>query len=181
MVRRKRLHKEPSDAQYVPIERYKQNLIAIINHPLVKAQSPKIIMFTPAPLEETMLVQMKEEMGVTHEIRKAKDAREYATVVREVGKETGVAVLDIWTILMKKAGWDGGTSLPGSKELGKSLVLEEFLYDGLHLSATGYRTVYDAVIKLIIGTWPEQHPANIKIAVRNSWDLGWDLKGASEN
>lgn len=78
-----------------------------------------------------MLRKLKEEQDVPlHEIRKAKDAGEYAAVVKEVGKETGVAVLDIWTMFMQKAGWDGGNSLPGSENLGKNLVLEGFLYDG---------------------------------------------------
>jgi hypothetical protein len=97
----------------------------------VKAQAPKIILLTPGPMEETMLTQLKAEQNVPlHEIRKAKDAGEYAAVVGEVGMETGVPVLDIWTMFMQKAGWDGEESLPGSKELGKHLVLESFFYDG---------------------------------------------------
>ena len=66
------------------------------------------------------------------ETRKAKDAAEYAQLVREVGKDAGVPVLDIWTAFMDKAGWKAGDHLPlpGSIELGKSAELGEMLPDG---------------------------------------------------
>jgi len=82
---------------------------------------------------------MKDQMGANKftcqgETRKAKDAAEYAQLVREVGKDAGVPVLDIWTAFMDKAGWKAGDSLsmPGSIELGKSAELGELLPDGKH-------------------------------------------------
>jgi hypothetical protein len=124
-------NKEPSSGQYVPLERFKQNLIAIINHPLVKAQSPKTILLTAPPVEETVIQETLQGVGSTEEIRKARDAADYAAVVREVGKETGVPVLDVWAAFMEKAGWKGEDGfLPGSKKSGKSMVLAELLYDG---------------------------------------------------
>lgn len=70
-------------------------------------------------------------MGSTNEIRKAKDAADYAAVVREVGKDNDVPVLDVWTTFMEKAGWKlGDAVLRGSKESGKNPVLSDLLYDG---------------------------------------------------
>lgn len=98
----------------------------------MKAHSPHIILITPPPFEESVLKQLQEDWGYTGETRKAKDSAEYAEIVREVGKETGLSVLDIWSAFMDKAGWHAGDSLPipGSIELGRSAALAELMYDG---------------------------------------------------
>lgn len=117
--------------QYVPLDRFKANLKEIITHPLVNAQSPHVILFTNPPVEETLLLEMNKENGRTEEIRKAKDAAAYAEAVREVGREMGVPVLDVWTAFMDAAGWKGGEEvLPESSELGKNEVLADLMYDG---------------------------------------------------
>jgi lysophospholipase L1-like esterase len=125
-------NKNPIQAQYVPPDRFKKNLLEIINHPVVTVHSPNIILITPPPFEETMLVKLQEEWGVTPPTRKAADAQEYAELVKEVGKEAGVPVLDVWSAFMEKAGWKAGDPLPipGTLELGKSKELEELSYDG---------------------------------------------------
>ncbi|KAE8451632.1 hypothetical protein EG329_003089 [Mollisiaceae sp. DMI_Dod_QoI] len=151
-------NKNLSMGQFVPAERFKENLINIIKHPVVKAHSPHIVLLTTPPFEETILEQFREDWGYTGEVRKARDAAEYAELVREVGKETGVDVLDVWSIFMEKVGWKSGEKLPGSKELGKNDVLSELLYDGLHISPSGYRLVFDHLIKLIKEKWPEYRP-----------------------
>jgi len=122
----------PSDGQFVPPAQFKQNLISILTHPAITAHSPNIILLTPAPFEETMLVTTMKEWGNFGECRKAGDAKEYAQIVKALGAETGVAVLDVWSIFMEKAGWKGGEGevLPGSLEGGKSEVLGELSDDG---------------------------------------------------
>jgi hypothetical protein len=55
--------------------------------------------------------------------------------VKELGKEMGVPVLDVWGLFMEKAGWKEGDSvLPGSKAAGKSQALSELLHDGTLLN-----------------------------------------------
>jgi hypothetical protein len=86
---------------------------------------------TPPPFEETMLVTTMKEWGNFGESRKVGDAKEYAQIVKEVGNESGVAVLDVWGVFMERAGWKGeGEVLPGSLEKGKNEVLGELLDDG---------------------------------------------------
>ena len=116
----------------MPPDRFKKNLLEIINHPTVTVYSPNIILITPPPFEETMLVKLLEEWGDPPPTRKAADAQHYAELVKEVGKEAGVPVLDVWSAFMEKTGWKAGDSLPipGTLELGKSKELEELLYDG---------------------------------------------------
>jgi isoamyl acetate esterase len=107
-------------------------LLEIIKHPVVTVHSPNIILITPPPFEETMLAKLQEEWGVPPPTRKATDAAEYAELVKEVGKEADLPVLDIWSAFMEKAGWKTGNPLPlpGTIELGKSTELAELLYDG---------------------------------------------------
>ena len=103
----------------------------MITHPAVKAHSPKIILITPPPFEESMLEELMRCMGGRGETRKAKDAAEYAETIRQVGKEMNLPVLDVWTMFMEKVGWEFGDGfLPGSKELGKNKALERLLLDG---------------------------------------------------
>jgi lysophospholipase L1-like esterase len=127
-------NRNPSDGQFVPPAQFKANLHAILTHPAITAHSPNlnIILLTPPPFEETMLVTTMKEWGNFGQSRKAGDAREYAQIIKEVGAETGLAVLDVWGVFIERAGWKGGEGevLPGSFEGGKSVVLGELLDDG---------------------------------------------------
>jgi lysophospholipase L1-like esterase len=125
-------NKNPIHNQYVPPDRFKKNLHEIINHATIKVHTPNIILITPPPFEETMLVNLLEEWGAPPPTRKATDAQLYAELVKEVGKEAEVPVVDIWSAFMEKAGWKAGDPLPipGTLELGKSATLEELSYDG---------------------------------------------------
>ncbi len=77
-----------------------------------------------------MLIEFQKAWAYDGEIRRAKDAREYAELVKEVGKEADVPVVDLWTLFMEKAGWKGGEELPGEEKLGKNEILAELLADG---------------------------------------------------
>ena len=76
-------------------------------------------------------------MGRTGVTRKARDGAKYAEAVREVGREMGVEVLDVWQLFMERAGWSGVGMMPGEKvdgEGGRNEPLEGLLLDGkLHL------------------------------------------------
>lgn len=54
----------------------------------------------------------------------------------EVARKAGVEAVDVWTLFMGLAGWDGGEVLTGSVESGKSDELGELLVDGESFSHT---------------------------------------------
>jgi hypothetical protein len=54
----------------------------------------------------------------------------YSDAAREVGRELGVAVCDIWNAFVAKAGWEPGEPLPGGVGLPENEALKEFLHDG---------------------------------------------------
>jgi hypothetical protein len=91
-----RLHQRPRSRSSPPSP--PTPIQAIIAHPFLKAHAPPphIILLTNPPFEETVLKQFRDECGFTGEVRRAKDALEYAAATRAVGEETGVAVLDVW-------------------------------------------------------------------------------------
>lgn len=76
-------------------------------------------------MEEADLVK-----GNKDPLRSAEHTKEYADACREVGTEAGVAVLDVWSVFMARAGWKEGEPLIGSKELARNEVLEKLLVDG---------------------------------------------------
>ena len=123
------MNTDPEWSQYVAPEKYRQNLISILTSPVIAAQSPKIILITPPPVEETTLLSLLQPND-SGTIRLAKDAAAYAQIVRDIGAQYNIPVLDVWTLFMEKAGWKVGEALPGSKELGKNAVLAELLSDG---------------------------------------------------
>lgn len=64
--------------------------------------------------------------------RRAETTAEYAEAVRRVGRERGVVVCDVWSAMMRLAGWvEGWTGpLPGCEEAPENEVLRGFFSDG---------------------------------------------------
>lgn len=114
----------------MPLPAFKSNLHSLLTHPSITSHKPKIILLTPGPFEENILIEFRDRYGYDHEVRRAADAKLYAEAVLDVGKEAGVEVLDVWGLFMKLAGWGGGEVLSGSVKGGKSDVLEGLLVDG---------------------------------------------------
>ena len=62
--------------------------------------------------------------------RTAEHTRQYAEACREVGKQRGVTVLDLWSLFIMQVGWKAGEPLPGSKERPMCQALQDLLSDG---------------------------------------------------
>ncbi|KAI9886495.1 MAG: hypothetical protein M1823_001675 [Watsoniomyces obsoletus] len=139
-------------SQHVPLERYRENLVNIIEHPMVKAHNPRIILIAPPPVDEYQFGRDKKD-------RRAEHTKAYADVVWEIGTAHDVPVIDLWTLFMTKAGWSReGTALPGSKDTTKNEALRMLLSDGVHLAPEGYRILYDELQEVIRGNWSDQVP-----------------------
>jgi isoamyl acetate esterase len=165
----------PAYEPHVTPDQYRHNLISIITHPIVQAQRPRILLITPPPVDEYALAD--SGMGGS---RTAERTRLYADITVGVGEELGVAVLDIWTYLMEKSGWQPGSPLNGSLTVPRSWAFSQFFVDGeslsvsrknliaadgavphlpgLHFSPTAYRFLYDGVMSVIQSKWPDQIP-----------------------
>ncbi|KAB8079064.1 SGNH hydrolase-type esterase domain-containing protein [Aspergillus leporis] len=151
----------PGNPQHVPVNVYKENLIRIIQHPATVAQSPHILIVTPPPINEYQLQEFDESKGNAHPTRTAKHTKQYAEAVREVGSSLGVPVVDVWSAFMAAVGWKEGEPLPGSRDLPNSDQFQRLFTDGLHLTADGYRIVYDELMAAIRANWLNEQPEQL--------------------
>lgn len=116
--------------QHIPLEEYGKNLEAILTHPQVKQQSPRMILITPPPVDEHQFLAQAQAAGETEYGRTAVQTKAYADTCREVGKKLNIDILDFWSVVMAKAGWKEGDILPGSLEREQDPTLKAFLHDG---------------------------------------------------
>lgn len=122
-------------SQHVPLSQYKENLISIINHPAVKTQKTRIILVTPPPINEYMCEENDRAKGYCEPRRSAEHTKLYVDVVRDIAESHEVALLDLWLLFMKHAGWkDGDAMLPGSKKTEPNAFLRMLLHDGTCLA-----------------------------------------------
>ncbi|KAF4624298.1 hypothetical protein G7Y89_g13875 [Cudoniella acicularis] len=132
-----------------------------------------------------MLVELAQQLGWDPlNTRKVADSKAYADVVKEVGAEEGIAVIDVWTKFMELAGWKEGELLPGSKEGGKNAILSGLLCDGLHLTSKGYKVVFDELAACLKAHFPGYPLYKMPYAVKIDWELAmgdqyWDVNNAN--
>ncbi|KAF2150583.1 SGNH hydrolase [Myriangium duriaei CBS 260.36] len=157
-----RLPNTGSPGQHIDKDQYKKNLSQILDDENLRQHAPKFVLITPPPIEEAMCIETDVKKGFNREKRRtAETTAAYAQVVRDLGRERGVAVVDLWTALMRHAGWDGDSSkpLPGSDQLPPNPVLRRLLHDGLHFNGEVYEILYKEWIKTVSAAYPELAPA----------------------
>ncbi|KAL2834177.1 SGNH hydrolase-type esterase domain-containing protein [Aspergillus cavernicola] len=148
-------------SQHVPLDVYKMNLARIVQHPATVAQKPRILIITPTPVNEYQLQGFDEGKGNSHPSRVNSQTRLYAEAAGEVAGSLKLPVVDLWTAFMTAAGWKEGQPLIGSREAPNNEKFASLFTDGLHLTADGYRIVYDEVVKAIQTNWPDQAPGTL--------------------
>lgn len=173
-------------SQHVPLEQYKENLRFILTHPAIQEHGTKIIVLTPPPINEYQLQYFDASKGFDTPSRTAANTKVYADACRDVAQSLGLPVADIWTAILKSAGWKAGLPLTGSKDIPASEALASFLTDGashfpfrcsathrrkgvmlnntnlgLHFTGEGYKIMYNEVMKTLRATWPEEAPENL--------------------
>ncbi|KAL3457292.1 GDSL Lipase/Acylhydrolase family protein [Aspergillus heterothallicus] len=153
----------PGMYQHVPLDTYKDNLRRIVQHPVVRAQNPRILLLTPPPVNQYQLEPFDAAEGVPHPSRTAARTRKYAEAVVQVGGELGVAVVDLWSTFMKSVGWREGDVLVGSRDAPKDEDFEGLFTDGLHLTGKAYEIMFDAVMEVIEKKWPDQIPERLEM------------------
>ncbi|KAK2762575.1 hypothetical protein FQN54_000748 [Arachnomyces sp. PD_36] len=153
----------PGGVQYIPVEDYKRNLKAIIQHPAVKEQNLTVFLLTPPPINEYQTEVMDHGHGHDRLQRTASNTKVYADACREVGAELGVIVVDIWRAFMTFVGWEEGKPLDGSKDVPENAALAKLFSDGLHFKPGGYRIVYNELLRVIRKDCPDLAPENIEM------------------
>ncbi|KAI1816819.1 SGNH hydrolase [Poronia punctata] len=164
----------PTSSQGVPIDQYKENLIKILTHDVIKAHKPQILLVTPPPLDEIKSYEVDLEIGHKEPCRKAAISAQYSEVARQVATEVpGVVLVDLQKAIMEKAisltpDYDPSGPPLGYAEGGKRGALKQLLPDGLHMSGEAYKVFFDIVkphIKMpeefVHPDWRIMNPGNI--------------------
>ena len=138
------------ERQHIPIEEYGDNLCKIIESIRretgtdTKGSSEgnhvfPIILMTPPPVDDD---QWKEELGSEDYDRTNENSRRYGEVVKKVAKKyADCEVLDTWELLE-----------------GHASHYSCHLSDGLHLSESGNKLVYEGLMDLIKKKYPHLAP-----------------------
>lgn len=180
----------PGNPQHVELQSYVDTIRAITQYPLFQqrgARKTQIIVITPPPINEHQLPQAPDGSFQ----RRAGMASQYARAAVQAGRTYGVHALDLWTIIMKKVGWNapmgrdccckhlschldyktissysGVHHIPGCISVpevfpGADYQLSDFLTDGIHLTKLGYDVLFWELMKLIRSDLPECAPENL--------------------
>ena len=117
--------------QHVPLPKFTANLkhlISLVTSPTSPYYSPdtKILLITPPPVNTLQRGADLRSRDPPKELdREFKVTEAYAQAVRDVGREVGVPVVDVFQAIWSAAGQ-------------KEEELAKFLGDGLHLNGAGY-------------------------------------------
>lgn len=119
--------------QHVPVLEYGHNLNAICSS--IKKRWPKtaVILITPPPIDEDGRVKNpygEDTSGLPE--RTNESAGAYAKACISVAKESGLPVIDIWSKMQQIPGWE-----------------KNLLRDGLHLTASGNRVLFEEVVETL--------------------------------
>ncbi|KAH8671934.1 putative GDSL esterase/lipase [Tricladium varicosporioides] len=160
--------------QHIPLEKYRGNLLNIINHPLVKIHNPTIILVTPPPVNEVHLESEDSKKNQALSRLQVVTAQ-YADAVRSLAGEhidQNVVLVDLWNNIMERAILNtdtktkfpsGETTMAGTKDKGDNEVLRSILEDGLHLTGDGYKMFFSLVRQVLRLRWPTSD------AIKEEW------------
>ncbi|XP_056175758.1 GDSL esterase/lipase At5g45920 isoform X2 [Syzygium oleosum] len=135
--------------QHVPLHEYKQNLHSIISTFKKRWPKTQILLISPPPIDEDARLKfpyVDNPMGMPERTNEAAGA--YAKACVSVAAECGFPVVDLWTKMQRFPDW------------GKAC-----LRDGLHLTQTGNRIVFDEVIMKLrdVGLSLESLPVDLPL------------------
>lgn len=120
-----------SGFQHVPLDEYKQNLLAIVAFLKKQWPSTRIILIAPPPIDEDarlLYPYVDNPSGLPERTNEA--AGRYAKECHAVAAECGVPAINLCEKMQQLPGWK-----------------KAYLCDGLHLTPTGNKFVFGEVIK----------------------------------
>lgn len=88
-------------------------------------------------MDEYRLEECDRAKGVSEVRRTAEHTKGYADACREVARDLGVVLVDLWSAFMAEAGWKRGMPLVGSKDVRRNDTLGDLLHDGTIPNAPG--------------------------------------------
>ncbi|CAN0276179.1 unnamed protein product [Ectocarpus sp. 6 AP-2014] len=131
----------PGNAQYVPLQEYKENLKLMAAHVRTVHNEARLMLITPPPIHERKWMEHRQLQARDMD-RKQEATKSYAMACAEVGEEIGAKVVDAYRLM-------------GS---GAEDAADEYLHDGVHFTAEGNRRLFEGVKAEIRASFPELVP-----------------------
>ncbi|KAJ2917246.1 hypothetical protein MD484_g3200, partial [Candolleomyces efflorescens] len=150
--------------QHVPVDKFESNIrrmIEMVHSPTSEYYSPdtRIVLITAPPINTlTRAADLGSRDPPMALDRLFETTRQYAEVVKKIGEELKLGVVDVWTLL-----WEGA----GRVEAG----LSKFSGDGLHLNGEGYEVISER--------YPEVYYENVDFVFPSWKDIKWESPGSS--
>ncbi|KAF4393067.1 hypothetical protein F8388_012576 [Cannabis sativa] len=120
--------------QHVPLDEYKRNLHSIVLFLKKRWPTTRIILITPPPIDEEGRLRHPYVENLTNEPERTNEAAgAYAKACVSVAGECGISVIDLWTKIHHFPHWK-----------------KSCLRDGLHLTPSGNRIVFDEVVRKLM-------------------------------
>ncbi|KAI5070165.1 hypothetical protein GOP47_0014508 [Adiantum capillus-veneris] len=154
--------------QHVPVPEYKANLCEIISAVKSLSKDTLIVLITPPPVYEKALQETAWKLyGADPEeaFSRTNDAAgRYAKACVEAAGQAEASVIDLWTCMQEKPGWQ-----------------TRYLRDGLHLTAEGNAVVFEKLLEVLNDKglsfeamrwdFPEYGDVNADNPVKTLWEL----------
>ncbi|KAJ4356397.1 uncharacterized protein N0V89_004430 [Didymosphaeria variabile] len=159
---------EAENRQHVPLQEYVSNLEKIITHPSVTAHNPKVVLVTPAPIDEHLVWANDKSLGRADVSRRNIDLKKYSEAAAALGEKLGIPVVNLWKAFMAKTGWKEeewkeNEPILGSLELPQNEELVRLMHDGLHFNPAAYQILLEEFLKALREQTPELSPENIPL------------------
>lgn len=140
-----------NDVQYVPLDRYKDNLQEMVK--IAESKNVKVILVGPGLHDEYL---WPEKPNTRNTLRNL----EYGNAVKEVASQVGVPFIDLWHGMLEDMGWKEGEPIIGqlpesSQDPERLKKCHEYLPDGLHFGGPGYKVYFNGIINAIKTAYPE--------------------------
>ena len=155
-----------NDIQTVDLDRYKDNITAMVQMALDKGIKPIVI--GPGLHDPKMAQQMLAERGrpIDRDPTTNKILLEYSEATKEVASQNNVVFIDTWNILRQHQGWTKEQlfeiSVDNDKwQIGDSLA--EIVTDGIHFTTKSYKILFKEIVRAIRESYPEMAPENLPL------------------
>lgn len=135
--------------QSVPLDEFVANTRAMIK--MFQERNIKLVVISPGFHDPKQWEAVKGEEALLAR-RTTERNRMYATALKELAVETGVAFVDTMKLFDKYA----TTS---------SNPLDELLSDGVHFTGASYKLLYDDILRVIGDNWPELLPETVRMVL----------------
>lgn len=145
-----RLKGKGSNNQHIPINTYVSNIKTIVTE--FKQRSIPVIVITPGFHDQNLWNLTHPEDLITGDYRENNTNKKYQDALKNSIIDTPVLCLydemEKWIVNNSKVNAKGGYS--------------ELLSDGIHFTGTGYKLLYDVLMKFISENYPESSPENLE-------------------